>query len=421
MAVRVTGLAVAFLAHVVLSRVLGASEYGHYVIALGWAMVLVLPARLGLDNSVLRFATVYREQGRMGDLRGLIFFSLAAIALTSLSIAATLLLARGVGLGPLRPISSTLLTGVALLIPFSALIGWLSSLVRTANRIFASQFYDQVLRPLLFIAAIGVVVLTGRRLDAGSAMVLTAATVGIAAVGLAIYTRAAFAGLSAARISFARRHEWLSVSWILFLTAAVQELLNQVDIILLGLVADATQAAHFAAAWRLASLVPFGLIAIATVSAPLIASAHSRGDLGELARIVRLNARFASLSALILALALGISGRFALTLFGPGFEAAYPTLLILLAGGLVNSFTGSVGYCLTLTGHQREALIILIAALVLSILLNLLLIPALGATGSAIASTAALSFWNLTMAVYVRRRIGVDATAIGRPPIVKSN
>jgi O-antigen/teichoic acid export membrane protein len=420
MAVRVVGLALAFTTHLILSRVLGASQYGAYAIALGWAMVLAIPARLGLDNSVLRFATIYREEGRGSDFRGLIIFSLASISALSLIIAGALLAAKQIGFGPLRKIEMSLLIGMAMLIPFSAMLGWTSSLVRTANRIFAAQFYEQALRPALLIGALLLFVGTGGRLDAAGAMLLTGATAGIAMICLGLHARTSFAEIPLGPASLEHRGEWLSVSWVLFLMAGVQELLNQIDVILLGILADATEAAHFAAAWRLSSIVPFGLVAVVTVSGPLIASAYHRGDMGELARIARLSARFATLVSLVIALALAALGRPALGLFGPGFSNATPALLILLAGGLVNSATGSVGYLLIMTGHQRAALAIFTAALLLSVLANIMLIPRFGAIGSAMASSLALASWNVTMAIYARRRIGIDASIFGLVPRIPS-
>ena len=416
MAVRVTGLGLAFLSHIMLSRLLGANDYGHYVIALGWAMVLVIPARLGLDNSVLRYATIYREEGKVADLRGLIAFSLAVISIVSLAIAAILLIGSSMGIGLLWSVEPKLLAGIAMLIPASALLGWMSSLVRTADRIFAAQFYEQALRPALLIVALGGFALWNGPVAASHAMLLTAATVGVALVGLALQCRRAFGGARNIAASFTHRREWLAVSWMLFMMAVVQELLNQIDIIMLGILADATAAAHFSAAWRLASLVNFGLVAIVTVSGPLIASAHHRGNLAELSRIARLNARFSTLFALAIGSLLVLTGWWLLKLFGPGFQAAYPALLILLAGALVNSFTASAGYLLIMTGRQAVAFGFMVMGLAISVSVNLLLIPTLGATGSAVASALALSSWNLAMAIYIRREIGVDATVIGSSP-----
>lgn len=417
MSVRVAGLVLAFVSHLLLSRAMGASEYGSYVIALGWAMVLVIPARLGLDNSVLRFATIYREEHRLGALRGLILFSLTAIGIASAAIAGALLLARAANIGPLSAIDFALLFGVAAMIPALAALGWLSALIRTAHRILASQFYEQMLRPFLLIAVLVAVLIAGRRLDAATAMLLTSATVAVALAGIAIHARTTLEPMRSVAPVFEERRQWLSVSWVLVLMAIVQELLNQVDLILLGILADATQAAHFAAAWRLASLVPFGLAAIVMVSGPLIASAHQRADRAELARIARLNSRFSTLFAVVMAILLAALGKPALGLFGPSFDQAYPALLILLAGGLVSSFTGPVGYLLIMTGHQRSALAILAGSLLLSVTLNLLLVPALGATGSAIASAATVVAWNLAMLLAVRRLLGIDPSALGRPVV----
>lgn len=413
MAVRVIGTIAALASHLVLSRFLGPREYGHYVIALGWAMVLVIPARLGLDNAALRFATVYREEGRSGALRALVLVSLTAI--TAISAGLTILL-LGLKLGDapfLRDVDLGLLVWVAALVFPLAILGWLSALIRTAHRIFAAQFYEQVLRPVLLIAALALFVLAGARLDAGNAMFLTVACTAVAMVGIALHTGYIFGNLRGAAPDFGERRLWLSVSWVLLLMSIFQEMSNQLEVILLGILADATPAAHFSAAWRLASLVPFGLMAIATVSSPLIASAHRRGDTEAMARLARLNARFSFAFGLVTAALLAILGRVLLGAFGPSFVQAYPALLILLVGGLVNAFTGSVGYFLLMTGHQMAALTILMASLTLGLALNVLLIPLLGVTGSAIASASCLSLWNLAMIVYVRRTQGIDATAIG--------
>ena len=68
MALRVAGILLSLLSQLYLARLLGTSEYGRYVIALGWAMILVIAARRGLDSMALRVATHYWEEGRNSDL-----------------------------------------------------------------------------------------------------------------------------------------------------------------------------------------------------------------------------------------------------------------------------------------------------------------------------------------------------------------
>ncbi|HEX8840544.1 MAG TPA: polysaccharide biosynthesis C-terminal domain-containing protein, partial [Sphingomicrobium sp.] len=55
-------------------------------------------------------------------------------------------------------------------------------------------------------------------------------------------------------------------------------------------------------------------------------------------------------------------------------------------------------------------------ALLIAIALNVILIPHLGAVGAAVASTSATIAWNLALLVYVRRTIGIDASALALTP-----
>jgi O-antigen/teichoic acid export membrane protein len=221
---------------------------------------------------------------------------------------------------------------------------------------------------------------------------------------------------AAHRPSYDERRQWLAVSVPMLVLSVVQELMNQLDIILLGQLADSKQAALFAASWRLASLVPFALVGLATMAGPLIAAAYDRGSADELRRVSKVVARTGFAFALLGAAGLYLLGGLLLGWFGPGFEAGRNVLSILLLGGVVNAFTGVVAYYATLTGRERPALAIFAGALLVSIGLNLLLIPRLGAVGAAIASSSATAAWNVAMLVYVRRTIGIDASALALAP-----
>lgn len=416
MSVRAAGMVIAFLSHILLSRTLGPQAYGNYVIALGWALVLVIVARLGLDNAALRFATIYREESNYGALHGFMRFSIAAIVGASALIAIMALGAKWIGFEALAGVSVPMLLGILGLVFALAHLAWFSALIRTANRIFESQAYEQMLRPMLLIVGLGIVALLGRSLDATAAMALTFASALVALAGIAFQARRLFSRPLVALPDFTERPMWMSMSWMVFLMSLAQESMNQLEVILLGILADATAAAHFSAAARLASLVPFGLVAIVTISGPAIASAFRRNDAAELALIARLNSRFSFAFACVVGAILALVGPWALRGFGPSFDEAYPALLILLIGGLANAFTGSVGYYLSLTGHQRAALTILAGAALLSLALNIMLIPQLGTIGSAFASSVAMIFWNGAMLVYVRRMLGIDTSAIGLRP-----
>lgn len=416
MAVRVAGLGLSYAANIQLSRLLGVQAYGQYVIALSWAMVLTLPAKAGFDNSALRYSTIYLEREDAARLRGFVRFAAGTVIGIS-ALIALLIVAFG---SRFIPVDAETRAWTALLVPPLALLTLFSVLVRTARRIVAAQFYEQVLRPAFLIAGLTVVYAVGIQLSPSWAMALTVIASAAALLGLFVQLVRTLRPSTSAVPSYDEWRQWIAVSAPMLMLGVVQELMNQVDILLLGQLADARQAALFAASWRLASLVPFALVALAMMSGPVIAAAHDRGATDEMHRASSVVARAGFAFALVGAVVLYALGKPLLALFGPEFVAAQSVLAVLLLGGIVNAFTGVVAYFMLLTGHERQALAIFVGALVVSIALNVMLIPQFGALGAAIASSSALAVWNLAMWVFVRRTVGIDASAIARPPIARA-
>lgn len=79
-------------------------------------------------------------------------------------------------------------------------------------------------------------------------------------------------------------------------------------------------------------------------------------------------------------------------MFSSCFEEAHPALTILLAGGLVNAFIGSVCYLLTMSGKYLAAMVIFRLNLLLSATSNLVLIPRFGTVGGTVAPVSGLAF-----------------------------
>jgi len=413
MALRIGGLALSYLANIFLSRLLGIHGYGQYVVALGWTVVLVLPARAGFENSALRYVTIHLEHGEAGPLRGFIRVAVGTVVVLSVLMGIGMaLFGQAAQLGT----AHWAMPAAALLILPLALLGVLSPMMRTARRIFASQFYDQILRPFLLILLLGIAALSASSLTAPMALLLSALAAFLALAALGIHFRRVFVPATDQKADYSSWRRWFALSLPLLVIGTTQELMNQMEVLLLGALAGAKEAALFAAAWRLASLTPFALSALTAIGGPLIASAYHRNARDELNHVAKLVARVGLAFAVAASIVLLVAGKWLLGLFGPEFPSAYGAVALLLVGGLVNAFTGIVGYLMVLTGLERPALAIFGGSLVLSIGLNLLLIPGFGAMGAAVASSSATAMWNLAMLVYVRRVIGIDASAVSLKP-----
>jgi hypothetical protein len=109
------------------------------------------------------------------------------------------------------------------------------------------------------------------------------------------------------------------------------------------------------------------------------------------------------------------SCRTLLAWFGPGFEGGVSALRILLLGQVIVSGTGSQQYVMIMTGHERNAAAILISCAAANAVGCTVLIGFLGLTGAAISTTATLIAWNVAMAVFIWRRLGLRPGVFAMP------
>ena len=413
---RVTGLVFALSASVLLSRLLGLSGFGAYMIALGYASIASIVIRFGFDLAGQRFAAVYLDQARTGHLRGFVATGMTAIVLGWLVMAASLFFAWESGWSAIRSLSPLLVASAVALSLLMALTGFLSVLLRVFDRVFESQLYEQLLRPLLLILFLCGAMLIGVTLAPDRAMMLTVAGLGLPLVMMLIRVRNLIRNLPPQDREMSDRSTWVRVGLVLLLMAVLQEVLNQIDLILLGMLGNNAEAGLLAAAQRLSALSVFGLAAIAAVAGPRIAAAFHRGDHAEVAAIARLSARISFASAVAIGGILALAGPWILAVWGSEFTTAMPLLLVLLLGAMVNAATGLAGLLVILTGHERVAMICVGATLVVVVAAELVLIPAYGAMGAAIGSALGLSMWNGLLTIYVRRRLGIDCTVFGLRP-----
>ena len=93
--------------------------------------------------------------------------------------------------------------------------------------------------------------------------------------------------------------------------------------------------------------------------------------------------------------------------FGPGYEAGVPALRILLIGQVLIASAGSQLYVMTMTGHEREAAVLLVCSAVANVGASFILISYLSSTGAAIGTAATLVVWNMAMAIFLKRRLGL--------------
>ncbi|MBO9483104.1 polysaccharide biosynthesis C-terminal domain-containing protein [Salinisphaera sp. G21_0] len=174
--------------------------------------------------------------------------------------------------------------------------------------------------------------------------------------------------------------------------------------------------AILAVAQRTAMLTSFVLMAVNLVVAPKFAGLYKQGKSEQLQRIALKATKLMVLFALPIVGFMLIFPEWLMWLFGEQYKSGANLLRILALGQFVNVMTGSVGYLLSMSGHERDLRNVVFISGPMAIILALVLTPLYGVTGAAVATAIALASQNLLAVGMVKRRLGFNTLAVWRKP-----
>jgi O-antigen/teichoic acid export membrane protein len=406
--VTVAGTALGLLLQIILARTLGVQEFGVYAYATTWLAILAVASMAGMDTSALRFVSAYLAKGDLNTIHGFVRYGRSRVVLFSVCIAIAMAVLSIAFADRLGGVAVFLIASV--LLPINVLIIFHGAALQGLNRAVQSQAIQLVFRAVLMLTLLGLLH-ASRGVDAESAMTLNllSAVMTLAFV-VAILWRHRSPAISL-NLTSEQVLEWRSASLLLFSVAVCQAILSQVDILLVGFLMDTADVGLYAVASRIATLVTFGITTVNAYLAPQIAYLYAKGERMALQDMVTMVARGVFLYTIAAALILLLCGRWILALFGAEFVQIYDVLQVLIVGQLLIGMCGPVGFLLTMTGHQRDALYAIGSSAVLAVVLNLALIPGLGLYGAAIATVIAIAFRSAALGALVLRKLSINPTA----------
>jgi O-antigen/teichoic acid export membrane protein len=410
--IQAAGIGLAYLLQVLLARWMGAPEYGSYSYILAWASTVALATGLGLPAAALRFIPTYEAEGKATLLRGLLRRSTQLTLWLSVAVSAVLTLAVLV----LQQFSVIDQAGLLLLgswsVPVLALLKLQTEFLRARGRLMMAYVPMLIIRPFLIAGGALAVVAMTSELTSTDVMALVLATLALVLGARAVGLRRVYGtGFWNTRPEY-RTRSWLRTSLPLFMIASFVFILGQADLLMVGMLLDTTSVGLYRVAARTAAFVTLALIAVNTVTAPLIASVHTKEGTRGLQHLVRVSVHLIFWPSLGLTVLLLMFATPLLAFFGPDFTAAQTSLQILALGHLVAAATGPVGYLLNLTGFQDFSARILGVSAVANILLNGLLIPIFGMEGAAFATAATVTGSNVALYILSVRKLGVHASIL---------
>jgi Polysaccharide biosynthesis protein. len=143
--VAVTGMY--FIISLLLARLLGSAGYGNYAYAISWAVVLGVPAGMGLNRLLVRNISAYQTQSARGLMAGLLRWAnrtalLASLGIASLSAVVLWFLRTNLDSQMLYPLWVALI-----LLPLTALMSVRQAAMQGLNHVVVGQ-----LPGMLFLA-----------------------------------------------------------------------------------------------------------------------------------------------------------------------------------------------------------------------------------------------------------------------------
>lgn len=413
--VNVLGTGLAFGLQVLLARVLGVENFGQYIYALTWINLFVFFGKLGLDTAALRFLSEYQAGEKWSLLRGymrranqMAFGASVCIGVLTFVVVYMLRGQIESGLVPVFVIA-------CLLLPFSVILILQGAYLQALKRIVLSQVPQVILRPVLLAGFLVLYVyLFEQEATAVATMLLNLVT-----TILTMFVMAVLITKTLPRHVLSATHEYQTRMWAvtafpMLLITGFNLLLNQTDIIMVGAYMSTKDAGIYSAASRVSQLISFAIVLVNSITAPMIAQYYSQGKTQQLQRMLTYVAWGSLLFSAPICLAIVIGSKPLMGLFGTGFVSGWTALIILALARLIIALTGSVGYLMSMSGHQKQAAYILGTSAIINVILNVIFIPEFGLNGAAVATLLTTALWSISMVIYAHKLIGINATVFMR-------
>jgi len=401
---KVSAAFVAFALTALVTRNMPNDEAGLFLLGFTLLTVLAVFFRLGLDNVILRFLSAHGTDDFAQDKlnRGLLWVSTVTIPAMCLGMLLSEPIATHIFNKPdFAPILFWMLPAL----PATALFFLLSFAFQAQHRVVLTTLFQNLGISTLFIAGFGYLWLNQPEaisaVTAAQVYTVAALAVFIAAITLWFGQKGIsfnLKGYSDKELTHASMNLW---------TAAIMGLAVQWSgILIAGAMLPAGDVALLTAAQRTAMLTSFVLMVVNMVVAPMYARLWKEGNIERIRYLAKWSTRGMIAMVLPVVTVMMIWPGSIMGLFGEAYKEAGLLLMILAAGQFINVATGSVGYLLNMSGHEREFNRVTLFTGPLTIALCIILIDYMGLEGAAISIAVGVSLQNIFALIMVKRRLG---------------
>jgi O-antigen/teichoic acid export membrane protein len=405
--IRVVSAALAYIVQILLARWMGSFEFGVYIYAWTWVLMIGGLVDLGLASSAQRFIPEYAGKKQLDLLRG--FLSGSRWLVLGLATAWALLAAAGVWLlNPyLKAYEIWPLYLACATLPLFTVGRAQDGIARSYDWMNLALMPAYIIRPVLLIGVMAACYALNFPTDAVTAMIAALVTSWATVLAQTLFMNRKLATKVERGPKSYQPRLWLAVSLPIFMVEGFYMLLTYADVIVLQQYRTPDEVAVYYAAAKTLALVAFVYFSVSAATAHKFSEYHVAGNKAELSAFLNYAIKWTfwpSLAATIIILAFG---KPFLWLFGPQFTDGYYLMFILAAGPLARATVGPVERLLNMVGEQRACALVYAAAFATNIALCIALIPFFGVAGAAIAISAAMILESVLLFWVTKQRLGL--------------
>ena len=397
----IIGLLLGFVGRVIIVRYTTQTEYGIYSLAFVIISIFATISTLGLSEGSTRYIAYFRGKKEEGKVRGVISSSIKIAIIASISLAAISFFASDfISINIFNtPALSTPLKIFSIAIPFTVLITVFIAIFRGFDRVDAKVYFQDILRPVLYLLFLIAVVLFG--LSFLSVIYAYLASIAVTCIIFVIYMiKKSPTAIEKNSVTNSMTKELLFFSVPLLAVSMLMMIMSWTDTLMLGYFKAPDVVGLYNAALPLANLLPIVLTSIGFLYTPIVSNLYGKNQMEELGRSYAISTKWCFIGTLPLFFVLFLFPDVVLNLlFGSRYIGAAVALQILALGFFLNPVTGPNYHTLIAMGKTKIIMQTFLISGVTNIILNIALIPLLGIIGAAIASASALAIATTMLSV----------------------
>lgn len=379
------------------------AEFGIFSLAIAVVSIVSIIATLGLKAGSTRFISVLKGSGEEEKARAIVIGSIQ-IGIVG-SIVALIVIYSASEILSVKIFDSPGLTEplkiISLVFPFFVLSQIIISIFRGYNIIRPKIYFQDILRPLVFLTLVSAYV----AFDLSFRAIFYAYLLSFVSVfiGLILYARKPKIQLFTTKLT-SHKKELLSFSLPLITVGLMGVLFNVTDTLMLGYFTESQEVGLYNGGLALARLLNFPLGALAFVFMPIAGSLYSKNLLGELKRTYQIITKWVFSAIWPIFIIFFLFPETILSfLFGESYAGASWVLRLLALGFLFHTFLGANGMTLTVLGLSKFLMWVGIFGTILNISLNYTLIPIYGITGAAFSTMLSYMAFNIIVSIKLYR------------------